>query len=315
MQPDDIEDWEDFLKDQGCDGIVEFDDWIMLNCIFHNQSDLSRPSMGINKDTGIANCFGCGFHSWSDICEVFGISSVNFIEAPRASKWEKFRNRYKKEKRRYRRYTLPYKLTNPLKHKGSKKYLIDRNKYSYDILCNYGIKVCLDRNSKYNEHIIFPILDNKGVLFFDGRYVGDIEGKNRWVRPIDCAYWKTYFNWVNVKDSRWLIFVEGASDVLKFAQFGLPAIPAKNFSDLQYKMILDSPSEVIWLSYDNDDPGRYLVSEKGKEIHFTAKALNLFCDSGKTIKIMNLPDYSSDPADVHSLKDLKKVNYDLNLFC
>ena len=53
----DILDWEDFLSSNGCKGVIDFGDWVMCNCPFHNQTDESRPSFGINKESGIGNCF------------------------------------------------------------------------------------------------------------------------------------------------------------------------------------------------------------------------------------------------------------------
>lgn len=310
MQPIDIDDWEAFLEEQGCENIMDIGDWVMCNCIFHEQSDTVRPSLGIHKESGVGNCFGCGTHSWNDVCEVFGISVVEFIDGVRASVWDKFREKVlrKKTARKYKRYKLPKSLVNPLGHKGARKYLIEERNYDISVLEAYGIRLCRDSNSRYFNHVVFPIEDEKGVLFFDARYVGKTKGKTRWKRPKDSAYWKTYFNWENVKDSKTLLFVEGAGDALKLIQFGLPAIPAKNFSPYQLTMIRNAPVERIFLFYDNDEAGRTLLSEKGKPIHFTAKARHLFDNSGIEVITGIIPDYAGDPAQIESLSDIMKAN-------
>lgn len=310
MIPSDILDWEDFLSTNGCDSVTDYGDWVMCNCLFHDQSDCSRPSLGINKESGVGNCLGCGPHSWEDICEVFGISAVTFIDAPSATVWDAFKNTLEPmlTKQTYLRYKLPRKLIPVWEHKGAKRYALEKQGYEEDVLRRYNISVCMDDKSKYYESIIFPILDNRGVLFFDARYVGTSEMRSRWMRPKDCAQWKTYFNWINVRNSKTLVFVEGAADALKLIQFGLPAIPAKNFSEHQYSMLLKSPCELILLAYDQDEAGRTLLSEKGRPIHFTAKAKNLFLGSGRDVRVLDFPRYAKDPAEIKTRKQLFKYN-------
>lgn len=309
MRPDEIEDWEEFLSEQDCTGIIDYGDWIMCNCIFHEQSGNERPSLGINKDTGVGNCFGCGTHNWKEICDVFGISTVEFVEGVRENVWQKFREKVLggEKKRTFKRYKLPNKLVNPLGHRGAKKYLIDRAGYDTELLEAYGIRLCMDKNSKYYEYLIWPIEDEKGLLFFDARYVGNLD-RARWRRPKDSAYWKTYFNWENVKESETLLFVEGAGDALKFIQFCWPTIPAKNFSQKQLDMIRNSPVKRIFLFYDNDPAGRTLISKTGKPIHFTAKAKHLLSNSGIDIIVGNLPDYANDPGNVRCADDVLDIN-------
>lgn len=313
MRPDEVDDWEEFLEDQGCENITDYGDWIMCVCPFHEQSHTERPSFGIYKETGTGNCFGCGGHTWPDICERFGLSSLDFIDGIREASWQKFKAKVlggDKKKVTYKRYHLPNKLRNPLGHRGAREYLIERNGYDTELLSAYGIRLCMDKSSKYYEHIIFPIEDEKGILFFDARYAGKLD-KTRWRRPSGAAYWKTYFNWINVSQSKNLLFVEGASSALKFIQFGWPTIPAKNFSDRQLKMIRNSPVERIFLFYDNDEAGRSLLSSKGKPIHFTAKAQHLLEGCGIEVIVGILPDYANDPADVKYSSDVFDLNFKL----
>jgi hypothetical protein len=310
MGPSDISDWEEFLRGNGCKNIIDYGDWIMCNCIFHKQTEKVRPSMGVHKESGGTNCLSCGYHPWSDICSEFGISDVEFIEGVRESIWDSFRNKVKSKgkKRRFKRYKLPGSLENPLGHKGAKKYLIDSKGFEKELLEQYGVRVCTDRNSLYNDYIIFPIYDSKGILYFDARYAGNKSWNPRWRRPKDCAHWRTYFNFQNVRNHNALVFVEGVADALKLIQFGLPAIPAKNFSQYQVKSLLKSGAEHFFLSYDNDEAGRTRVNKDGKPIHYTAKAQNLLEGCGTPVSVVELPDYANDPGDVKCASDLFELN-------
>jgi hypothetical protein len=310
MIPSEIEDWQIFLEEQECDNIIDYGDWIMFNCVFHDQSDKSRPSLGVHKESGVVNCLGCGMHNWRELCEAFGISPVDFIDGVRENSWQHFKKKILgiNERKRYKRYKLPRQLANPLGHKGAREYLIDRRGFDTRLLQAYDIRLCIDRDSRYYEHLIFPICDEKGVLFFDARYVGKHEWKTRWKRPKNCAYWKTYFNWENVKDSPVLLFAEGAPDALKLIQLEFPAIPAKNFSKKQIDMIRESNVKTIFLFYDFDEAGRWKKDKKGKDIHFTAKAQMLFSNCGIDVHVGILPKYAKDPALVRTRKDIVKHN-------
>jgi len=310
MQPSDVENWIEFLEEQGCTNIVDFGDWISFNCIFHEQTDKSRPSLGIYKETGCGKCFGCGTYSWKDFCEEWGISVVDFIDTVKENTWDRFRTKILgvKTQQTYKRFKLPNTLISPFGDRRCMKYITERT-LDIRLLEKIGVKLCKDEGSKYYDYIIFPIYDEKGILFFDARYVGDDPQKPRWRRPKKCAFWKTYFNWENIKDRRRLIFVEGVTDAIKMIQFGFKeTIPAKEFSLHQINMILNSEVETIVLMYDNDEAGRTAKNKNGKDIHFVAKAMNLFGNSGRDIVIGNIPDSYKDPAAIKTVEELIKIN-------
>jgi DNA primase len=309
MQSADIEDWKDFLKEMGCENIRDDGDWIMCNCIFHEQSDRTRPSLGIYKNSGAGKCFGCGTHSWKDFCNVWGISSVDFLDTVRESSWNLFKRRLldDKGKQKFLRFKLPNNLVDFETDKRSVKYFKDRF-MDVDLVKSFGVKLCKDEASKYFDYLIFPIMDEKGVLFFDARYVGT-GGESRWLRPKNCAFWKTYFNWVNIKNFKRLIFVEGVPDAIKMVQFGFKeTIPAKDFSSNQFRMILNSGVEIIVLLYDNDAAGRWAKSKSGKEISFTARALQQFSDTGIKMIVGKIPDKYKDAGDIKSYGEFSSIN-------
>jgi len=310
MIPQEIIDWDDFLTQQGMSNIVDMDEWIMCNCPFHNQSDKSRPSFGIYKENGDGNCFGCGKHPWEEFCNLVGISAFDFIDGMRENAWKSFKRKMLKhtEKILYKRYKLPNSLSNPLGHKGCAEYFLKRG-IQNDILEIYNVRLCLDETSKYNEYVIFPIYDEKGILFFDARYVGNKIGKQRWRRPIDAPVWKTFFNWVNIKNYGYICLVEGATDALKLIQFGLKnTIPAKNFSPSQITMILRAGFKYMFLCYDEDEAGRHKFNKKGWDISFNGKAKFLFNDAGINLKEIVLPEYAKDPAEIKNHADLIGLN-------
>lgn len=313
MKPHDIDDWVDFLEEHNFENIQDTSEWAMANCIFHEQSDRTRPSLGINKESGVAHCLGCGSHSWEDLCEELGISSVDIIEGTKAREWESFKKRIlgKDKKKTFKRFKLPKGLVDPYTHRGAVDYIKNKQGFSKRVIEKYNVKLCMDKGSKYYEHLVFPIYDKKGVLFFDARYVGDKEDYTRWRRPKHCAFERTCWNWEEVKNYPVVFFVEGVSDALKFTSFGLPTIPMKAPSDMHLRMVLRSTIENIVLMYDDDEAGRYKINKKGEEAHFTAKALQAFKNGGIGVHQGMLPKGADDPGKVKSLDDLKEANKDL----
>lgn len=316
MIPSEITDWPEFLKEHGIDDSIDYDEWIMFLCPFHDQTDTSRPSFGIHKETGIGNCFGCGRHEWEEICDYFGISPFDFIDGTRESVWNLFKRKVLKIKKKetYKRYKLPESLVNPYSFDKSRKYFTDRNIHK-DILELLHIRFCINEESKYYNYIIFPIYDERDVLFFDARYVGLRAYKSRWLRPKDAAVDRTYFNWTNVVHNEYLCLVEGATDVLKMVQFGLMnTIAAKYFSPMQLEMILRHHFKYIFLAYDNDEAGRYKFNSKGWNISFNAKAKFMLGNAGMSIHEIKFPNGVKDPADIKYMNDLLNLNPILNEF-
>ena len=306
MIPSEITDWKDFLQSNGCSNIVEYEEWIMINCVFHSQDDTSRPSMGIYKPTGYVNCFACGRHSWEDLCEVFGISSEDFIDAIRDGIWKNFKRKLlgKKDELKFKRYQLPDGLDSADSGLEYFKIRHIRN----EMVSQYKVAFCNSLTSRYFEHIIFPIYDNNGILYFQGRYIGKSSWKPRWIQPADAAVWKTYWGWNEFQYRESIFFVEGVSDAMRLFGMGFPAIPAKTFSPYQINMILKSKIKNIFLCYDNDSAGRTAEDKYGREIHYTAKAKYLFSNSGRSIFDAKLPDGAKDPCEIANADDFVKLN-------
>jgi hypothetical protein len=316
--PFEIEDWEEFLTDQGCSQVQDMGSWVMVKCFFHEQSDTNRPSLGINKESGVGNCFGCGTHYWDEMCEVWGISSADYIDAVRSKRWERFIGRVRGEtglNRPYLRFKLPKNLVSPFSIKESKEYFVKRGILEA-VLEEYGVKVCMDKGSKYHQHIIFPISDRKGVLYFDARYIGANPNAPRWRCPDGAARSKTFFNWrYEERGLPYLCFVEGASDALKLITWGLKyTIPAKHFSTEQFKMILNSGVERLFLAYDQDDAGRYKLNKKGENVSFEGKAKRLFEDCGREIRVVRFPGKAKDAGDVRDFNSFIEENLFLRCY-
>jgi DNA primase len=122
----------------------------------------------------------------------------------------------------------------------------------------------------------------------------------RWRRPKEAPDWKTFLNWHYNKKVDYLCLVEGATDMIKLVQFGVNnTIPAKYFSDIQFRMVLNCGAKHLFLAYDEDEAGRYKISEKnGKNVSFQEKSKLLFTDAGMYIHIVNFPKGCKDPGDI-----------------
>ena len=235
MRPEEVGDWVDFLKSNGAKNIIDYGEWVGMDCLFHEQSDNSRPSLGINKESGCGNCFGCGVHFWEEFCELFGLDATDFIDAPRGSLWESLRKRIRPIEEGFKRYKLPNDLRSITDSKEAVDYFKKRH-FQIDYTANYT-HWCGDKSSKYYDCIIFPIMDPYGVIYFDARYVGKLD-KPRWRSPKDSPKDRAFYNFPYGKKLKYLCFTEGASDALKMTQFGIKnTIAAKYFSDIQFKYI------------------------------------------------------------------------------
>jgi hypothetical protein len=314
MRANEVTDWIEFLEDLGLSNVSETEDWAMVDCVFHNQKDTSRPSLGINKISGVANCLGCGSHSWKNFCEIVGISCEDLIDGVREKEWESFKKKMKPKKEvvTFNRYNLPLELKDPYSYKGSSAY-IKKQGYLKRTIIEHNVKLCLDEKSKYFNYLIIPVYDKKGVLYFDARYVGN-KDKVRWLRPKKCAVNRTFWNWKKVKTEKYCIFVEGISDALKIDQFGLNVIPAKTFSKTQRKLIFKSNLETIFLLYDNDEAGRFAKNKNGEAIDFTSKTHKVLDGCGIDVVTAFLPSYADDPADIKAVQDLVSKNKKLNFY-
>lgn len=308
MQPNEVLDWEDFLRSNGCSNVIDTGQWVMCNCLFHGESN---PSFGIDKESGSGHCFVCGWHNWEDICGVFGISANDFIDSMKESQWESIKRKLFKEKRSlaYKRYGLPvfYNCRNSYDLEKF-KYFKERNITSQSIY-HYNVLYCDDIDSKYNDSIIFPVYDEKGILYFQARYVGDNKYIQRWRFPKNCAKWKMHFNWTNVKDMDSVIFVEGPPNVMRLYEWGFPSVAAKDFSPYQIGNIIHSKVQRIFLLYDRDQDkilSDGMVFNAGKK--YSERAKKVFSNCGKEIILLQLPEGYKDIAEVKTIDEFIESN-------
>jgi len=301
MIPEDISDWGEFLKELGCRNIIVYEDWAMCECVFHTQTDTTRPSLGINKDSGACHCFSCGYKSWEEFCDVMGISSDSYVDKISHKQWDIFRNKLlnKETYQEYLRFKPPTEYFTFTYSRGCIRYFDERDiSRLFARSYNIGYFHSHSKYPKYDDSLLFPIYDEKGILYFQSRYVGNDESRNRWSQPKGCAKWKTYWAWKYAQGYNYVIFNEGITDSLKLRQFGLNAIPAKDFSIIQMRLIIRAPWECIFLLYDNDEGGE-------KYFH---KASVLFDGCGKQIISLKLPDNVKDPAMLSSISSLVDNN-------
>jgi DNA primase len=309
MQPNEVLDWEDFLKSNGCSNVIDTGQWVMCNCIFHGESN---PSFGIDKESGQGHCFVCGWHNWEDICGVFGISANDFIEAMRENQWEALKRKLFKEKRSltYKRYDCPHicHYQHPYSQLALWKYFKERNITGKSI-SEFYVHYCDDAKSKYNESFIFPVYDEKGVLYFQARYIGDNKYIQRWRFPKNCAKWKMHFNWVNVKNRDTVIFVEGPPNVMRLFEWGFPSVAAKDFSPYQIGNIIHSKVQRIFILYDRDQDkilSDGTVFNAGKK--YSKRAKKVFSNCGKEVILLKLPEGYKDIAEVKTLDEFIDSN-------
>ena len=264
---------------------------IQTNCPFHKQGQERKPSFGINKSTGSAHCFTCG---WSGdlttlISELFGkmdggtfgknwllkrYNSVEVETRPNILEGVGFdgvsghsnnnghiRNRGKFKANRPRVETNSGRITEEEleSYRYIHPYMYERG-LTYEIIEEFDIGY--DRN---RQEITFPVLDLSGeCVFVAGRSVNSKffrlpKGKNK---PVYQAY-----RFVD-KSSKYAYITESFLNCLTCWKYDQPAMALIGTGNkYQYDILNNLPVREYILSFDPDEAGRRAVERFRKNVH------------------------------------------------
>lgn len=299
----DIESLKDFMDRNGFDKTyISNDNWVMCCCPFHNDSN---PSFGINLSLQ-GHCFSCGWFSWEEILDQMNLPYTDLEETDFISSksWEKIKGKlYFNGNNKLVRFKLPNLCKSIIeddcfKHYG---YLTERG---FDVRWmedKFGISVCRNIYSRYNDRIILPVNDHDGKLvFFDARKITGNKD-NKYIRPknspkTECLggidlFYKSGYNYV--------VFVEGYLSMVKLWQFNIPAVCCfgTELSHEQIKLIMRKHPLMIVNGFDNDHAG----------IKSIKKANEKLIGCGSRIMRLNMP-VGNDPCDFISREQIISMN-------
>lgn len=264
---------------------------IQTNCPFHKQGQERKPSFGINKSTGSAHCFTCG---WSGdlttlISELFGkmdggtfgknwllkrYNSVEVETRPNILEGVGFdgvssdsnnngyiRNRRKFKANLSRVETNSDRITEEEleSYRYIHPYMYERG-LTYEIIEEFDIGY--DRN---RQEITFPVLDLSGeCVFVAGRSVNSKffrlpEGKNK---PVYQAY-----RFVD-KSSKYAYITESFLNCLTCWKYDQPAMALIGTGNkYQYDILNNLPVREYILAFDPDEAGRRAAERFRKNVH------------------------------------------------
>lgn len=264
---------------------------IQTNCPFHKQGQERKPSFGINKSTGSAHCFTCG---WSGdlttlISELFGkmdggtfgknwlLKRYNSVEVETrpnilegvgldgvssdSNNNGYIRNRRKFKANLSRVETNSDRITEEEleSYRYIHPYMYKRG-LTYEIIEEFDIGY--DRN---RQEITFPVLDLSGeCVFVAGRSVNSKffrlpEGKNK---PVYQAY-----RFVD-KSSKYAYITESFLNCLTCWKYDQPAMALIGTGNkYQYDILNNLPVREYILAFDPDEAGRRAAERFRKNVH------------------------------------------------
>lgn len=277
----------ELLKDKGVPFSISGKDYV-TKC-FNPEHNDSNPSFRIDKSTGIAHCFSCGFKT--NIFKFYGLLTNNI-----SIRVVKLKNKLK----------ALQESTNGLEPlDGAKPITSSFRGISVQTLKHFGA-FDTDKVEAMLDRIIFPVTDvrNKTVAYVGRHSMSN--GNPRYVNyPVGASL--PLFPARFAEQHRTIVLVEGIFDMLNCYDKGLHNVvctfgTSKLLNEVSDKLLSYKVMgiEKVFILYDGDDAGR----EAAKKI------MPLIEEAGFIVEIINLPQ-DTDPGiitqeDVDSLIEYTK---------
>ena len=254
---------KDLRKELSELGINRFSDiklsgeWIMVTCPYHKNGNESKPSCGINRNTGFLHCFTCGEkHQLDEVIEDcfnekpgFGLHWLRdhydtiAVEKDRNVKIDFTRNKKTED-------TIKYVDKSELnKYRYFHPYMFERN-LAKDVIRRYDVGFDKEKNA-----ITFPVKDYNGnILFIARRGI-----TSKWFNYPDLAEKPIYgvyelnrdFDGVNK-----VVICESIINCLTCIGWGIPAIALNGTGSTKQLLELEKlPYRTYILGLDPDNAG------------------------------------------------------------
>lgn len=211
-----------------------------------------NPSLSINLDKGVYNCFSCGFKG--NIHQFFsglGISKVPETVSKLGVRLKKLRIKLDSIKSDIEIH-LPEPRIN-MQH--------EFKNISGDTLKQFG--AFFTDSSGFSDYLCIPIYQHKKLRFVEGRYrvLNSEEPKPKYLRkPARVSVADILFPLDAITDFSYIILVEGLFDVLKMHELGytncLCIFGTQNFTAEKAKLLDEYGCRHVTILMDGDSPGR-----------------------------------------------------------
>jgi hypothetical protein len=233
--------------------------WIKVKCMNPNHND-SRPSAGINVDSGIHHCFSCQ-HSFMFVDDAENSSDPDALWK---AKYQNYKRQIQEEYADYDSYVETQKDRNldlflpPVEYPLTEEW----RGLSPELLSDAGAYFC--SRGKYRGRYVFPFYQDGQMYGFDARIVdasANMVGA-KWIRnrgaPVkDLVYPKDILKKRFTSLSH-IVVCEGVADALSYIQMGVPAIASFGMSPPSSRRIeelIRLGVEYITIAFDNDVAG------------------------------------------------------------
>lgn len=247
---------------------------LTIKC-FSGLHEDKNPSLSLNLDKGVFNCFSCGFKgNIQYFFECLGVTQAPQIQSKLGYKIKKLQNKLELIRSKGE-VTLP-EPNIAVKH--------DFKGISAKTLEEFG--AFFTDSSGFYDYICIPIYQHKKLKFVEGRYrvLSDISGKPKYLRkPAQVSVSNILFPLDKIENFTHIILVEGLFDVLKLHELGyknsLCIFGTQNFTHAKAKLLDEYGTRMVTILMDGDSSGSVAAT----------KIQKLLEQRNIETKIVNLP--------------------------
>lgn len=253
-------------------------------CPFHDDQD---PSMKVNIEKNIFNCFACGaggnildFVMKMDECTVreaaLKLANRSDVATPVSKKTATSKSNKQVEKSQEDPDGVPYNkpLTFELTDLQTDHPFIKERGLTPEMINAFGLGIA--KRGMMKNRLVFPIHNADGKLVaYCGRLVeGEASDDNpKYKQPPNFRKELELFNWHRrdrwqTEEDRYLILVESFLSVVKLHSWHYPVVSpmGRSLSKEQIAMIAAENYDEVVLLFDGDDPGRAAIAAVGRQL-------------------------------------------------
>lgn len=213
----------------------------------------SNPSLGINLNKEVFNCFACGYSgSLNKFLKDIGVNLAYSIG-------QETKQTVKLEKLKIKLSDL-YKPKNINLPEDVQPYTVDFKNISAQTMKQFG--AFTSEFYAFSNYICIPVYQNKRLQFIEGRHINDKpEEEPKYLRnPAGARVSNILFPFDSISDFSTVILVEGIFDAIKMHDLGytntLCIFGTNNFGKEKVKLLDDYGCKHIIIMMDGDAPGR-----------------------------------------------------------
>jgi DNA primase len=238
---------------------VAYSDWVKIKCLSPEHED-SKPSAGINVESGIHHCFSCGYNMLfikqeedADDADVIWKAKYQNLKKSLQDTYDDFDSIHETIMDREKQLVTP-----PVDHYITEEW----RGITPELLKDCGTYYC--SKGKYKGRYIFPAISHGKLYGFDGRIVdasAQMVGA-KWVRPrgmdVKSLVYPLDVLTTRFDDLAHIVICEGVMDAVSYIQMGVPAIASFGLTPPamgRIEELIRMGTTKITLAFDNDEPG------------------------------------------------------------